>query len=74
MLYPVAEISLEVDGKQHVVEAAMSSTLPLSVCLGTDIPGWASMLADKKEVSKEKAFAVTTRARNYVRGGKRKNS
>ena len=62
VLYPVAEISLEVDGKQHVVEAAVSSTLPLSVCLGTDIPGWASMLADKKEVSKEKAFAVTTRA------------
>ena len=62
VLYPVAEISLEVDGKQHVVEAAVSSTLPLSICLGTDIPGWASMLADKKEVSKEKAFAVTTRA------------
>lgn len=43
-------------------EAAISDTLPLSVCLGTDVPEWDSLLAGKKEVESERAFAVSTRA------------
>ena len=34
VLYPLAEISLEVEGQAVVVEAAISNTLPLSMCLG----------------------------------------
>ena len=37
VLYPLAKISLEVEGQSIDVEAATSETLPMSVLLGTDI-------------------------------------
>ena len=42
VLYPAAEVTLEADGQLFEIEAVVSDTLPLSVCLGTDIPEWAS--------------------------------
>ena len=38
VLYPLAKISLEVEGRSIEVEAAISETLPMSVLLGTDVP------------------------------------
>ena len=44
VLYLLADISLEVNGKQIAVEAAVSDTLPMSVLLGTDTPELAELL------------------------------
>ena len=56
VLYPLAEISLEVEGHPITVEAAVSNTLPMSVLLGTDNPELKELLNCKE------AFAVMTRA------------
>ncbi len=37
VLYPLAQVSLEIDGIPEV-EAAVSSTLPVPVLLGDDVP------------------------------------
>ena len=37
-LYPLAEVTIEVDGVPLQVEVAVSETLPVSVLLGTDVP------------------------------------
>ena len=59
VLYPLAKISLEVDGKSIVVEAAVSETLPMSVLLGTDIPELTELLQTQ---TTEQAFVAVTRA------------
>ena len=59
---PLADISLEVEGQSIMVEAAISSTLPLSMCLGTDVPEWAKLLSGRKDKGCERVSAVTTRA------------
>ena len=59
VLYPLAKISLEVDGKSIVVEAAVSETLPMSVFLGTDIPELTELLQTQ---TTEQAFVAVTRA------------
>ena len=38
MLYPVANLKIEVDGLLLSVEAAVSKTLPVPVLLGTNVP------------------------------------
>ena len=38
VLYPLAEISLDIGGRLITVEAAVSDTLPMAVLLGTDTP------------------------------------
>ncbi len=38
VLYPLAKVSVEVDGRLMEVEAAVSNTLPMSVLFGTDNP------------------------------------
>ena len=38
VLYPIAEVTMEVEGKPIKIEAAVSDTLPMSVLLGTDTP------------------------------------
>ena len=62
VLYPLADISLEVNGKQIAVEAAVSDTLPMSVLLGTDTPELAELLVAEDSREAGEAFAVTTRA------------
>ena len=62
MLYPLADISLEVNEKQITVEAAVSDTLPMSVLLGTDTPELAELLVAEDSREAGEAFAVTTRA------------
>ena len=62
VLYPLARISLEVEGKAIDVEAAISDTLPMSVQLGTDVPHLYELLEGDRSKTTEDVFAVTTRA------------
>ena len=62
VLYPLARISLEVEGKAIDVEAAISDTLPMSVLLGTDVPHLYELLEGDRSMTTEDVFAVTTRA------------
>lgn len=61
VLYPLADITVEMDGQQLSVEAGVSETLPMSVLLGTDNPELVEMLQAGKRVREEEAFAVVTR-------------
>ena len=38
VVYPLAEVEMELDGAKMMVQAAVSDTLPVSVLLGTDVP------------------------------------
>ncbi len=60
VLYPLAEVELEVEGKRIVVEAAVSETLPMSVLLGTDMAELRDLLGNHR---KDEALAVVTRVR-----------
>ena len=44
VLYPLADIELEVDGSRLKVRAAVSKSLPASVLLGTDVPEMRQLL------------------------------
>lgn len=56
VLYPLADVTLEVEGRQIVVEAAVSDTLPMSVLLGTDNTELAELLADGEDKEAEDAM------------------
>ena len=38
VLYPIAQVEVEVAGRTITVEAAVLTTLPTAVLLGTDVP------------------------------------
>ena len=58
LLYPLAEVTIQVADKTLVVEAAVSATLPVSVLLGTDAACLEELL---KSGCSDDAYAVTTR-------------
>ena len=60
--YPVATVEIQVNGKQIVVEAAVSDTLPRSVLLGTDVQELSELLG-QPSTHKDSGFAVLTRNR-----------
>ena len=62
VLYPMADVMMEVDGKEMTVEAAVSDTLPMSALLGTDVPELGELLATEDRIEGEEAFAVITRS------------
>ncbi|XP_064399260.1 uncharacterized protein LOC135345747 [Halichondria panicea] len=65
VLYPLAEVDLEVEGYLIHVEAAISDTLPMPVLLGTDVPELTAILRGDpttKKVVPQQALAVVTRA------------
>ena len=62
VLYPMADVTMEVDGKEMTVEAAVSDTLPMSALLGTDVPELGELLATEDRIEGEEAFAVITRS------------
>ena len=65
VLYPLADLELEVDGHHIRVEAAISETLPVAVLLGRDVPELAQLLGGGplEEVPESKdAMVVVTRA------------
>ena len=60
VLYPIAEVSLVVDGLPVQVEAAVSGTLPVSVLLGTDVEELGELLNGQSlRMRAEDAFVVT---------------
>ena len=64
VLYPLAEVELEVDGLSIHVEAAVSESLPVAVLLGTDVPEFYQLLGgEPPERLAENAMVVVTRAR-----------
>ena len=66
LLYPVADLKLEVDGVPVSVKAAVSQTLPVSVLLGTDVPELGRLLGVKSsmfgENGRQGVMMVVTRA------------
>ena len=60
--YPLADISMEVNGRQISEEVGVSETLPMSALLGTDNPELVEMLQVDHEEEVAYALAVTTRA------------
>ena len=69
VLYPLAEVAMEVDGVETRVKAAVSEELPVSVLLGTDTPCLKELLQRTSQVVHTKdimeAFVVTTRAKAH---------
>ncbi len=61
-LYPLARVSIEVDGRPLEVEAAVSGTLPMGVLLGMDNPELVNMLVAEERQSTEDTFVTHTRA------------
>ena len=47
MVYPLARVEVEVDGRTHQVEAAVSKTLPMSMLMGTDVPALSALVTTK---------------------------
>ena len=63
LLYPLAEIDMEVDGVLVNVEAAVSETLSVPVLLGTDVPELTRLLGGgAREESTKDVMVVVTRA------------
>ena len=68
VLYPLAEVEIEVGGQSLKVEAAVSATLPMAVLLGTDVPELAELLSGgplkcgSRQKKTDNALVVTTRA------------
>ena len=53
VLYPIAQVEVEVAGRTIMVEAAVLTTLPTAVLLGTDVPELPEILKDdltRKEI------------------------
>ena len=63
VLYPLADLELEIDGLPIKVEAAVSETLPVAVLLGRDVPELTQLLGAKDESQEpEEVMVVVTRA------------
>ena len=77
VLYPLAEVELELDGAKMKVKAAVSDTLPVSVLLGTDVPELGRLLRANPSTVRtegvEEALVVTTRAQQKKKRWKRQS-
>jgi predicted aspartyl protease len=68
VLYPLAEVEIEVGGQSLKVEVAVLGTLPIAVLLGTDVPELAELLGGSqrkcggRRLWTDDALVVTTRA------------
>ena len=63
VLYPLADVNMEVDGLPITVEAAVSETLPAAVLLGTGVPELTRLLGRQSRMSEiEDVMVVTTQA------------
>ena len=62
VLYPLAQVDLEIDGQPLEVQAAVSDRLPMAVLLGTDVPQLRGLLSGEllgSEPRIENALVVT---------------
>ena len=64
VLYPLAKVHMEVEGKPIEVEAAVSDRLPVGVLLGTDVSQLLELLTQQNSGvgEPEKAMGIMTRA------------
>ena len=67
VLYPLANVDMEVDGQRVTVEAAVSGRLPVPVLLGKDVPIFDQLLGSmeaspESEGRTDEALVVVTRA------------
>ena len=67
VLYPLANVEMEVDGLKVEVEAAVSGGLPAAVLLGKDVPGFDQLIGNtepslERRGCQEEALVVVTRA------------
>ena len=66
VVYPLAQVEVQVDSQTIDVEAAVSETLPMAVLLGTDVPQLPGLLKGKLMTEEhngpESALVVTARA------------
>ena len=62
VLYPLAQIHMEVEGRSIEVEAAVSDMLPMRVLLGTDTQELTELLADSRKKAVADALVVSTRS------------
>ena len=44
VLYPLADVAVEVEGLELTIRAAISDSLPMSVLLGTNVPEFGQLL------------------------------
>ena len=58
VLYPIAQVEIEIRGQIIEVEAAISETLPMSMLLGTDVPSLPDFLMKTLQASKERRKQV----------------
>ena len=58
VLYPLAQVEIEIGGQIIEVEAAISETLPMSMLLGTDVPSLSDFLTKTLQASKERREQV----------------
>ena len=65
LVYPLAQVDMEVEGRKMIVEAGVSETLPASVLLGTDVPDLAELLRSSGLQQGEDVMVVTTRAQAW---------
>ena len=85
VLYPVAQLELQVDGIPVCVEATVSESLPVQVLLGTDVPELNQLLRDsimskqvdncmmvvnRTQAMKQVQEKTTTRSKEHESGAK----
>ena len=63
VLYPLAQVRIEVEGKSLEVQAAVADCLPVAVLLGTDVPQLVNLLAGEMPQASTADAMVVTRAR-----------
>ena len=63
MLYPLAQVRIEVEGKFLEVQAAVADRLPVAVLLGRDVPQLVDLLAGEMQEVVTTDAMVVTRAR-----------
>ena len=76
VLYPMAEVEMEVDGCTIHTVAAVCNTLPMDVLLGTDVAELDSLLRTVEDQSRKGSLvlAVTTRSMQGKEGSRGRNA
>ena len=60
--YPLADIVVEVGGRQFAVRAGVADQLPVQILLGRDVPILLELLTENPSISQSELAAVTTRS------------
>ena len=63
VLYPLAQVEVEIEGQSFEIQAAVADRLPTAVLLGTDVPELPGLLTEELLRAESKIENVVTRAR-----------